>query len=335
MHVGTQRIKMIAALSRWRDVFEPLSYQSQEEKLLAEGARPQLIWASVSSNSIRQAAREFETVASLRPDVKRPYLHGALALQDERLGRIQWVDVSKAFLSEIELDPAQHPCLVRRHYDTSHDHVDFVICRVSVAGFVWRGEFELFKAIAACNAVERRFGLRASPGLRGSSHAHASEHPARTARHRKMLAANRRAKKRGTRIQDWDKMESTLRDIAARAGSIEEFIFMAYRMEKSYAHGELGLKVREVEAVEFVGLSAVTRGAVSARTLQQAFAERGDFDRESSRIDEDAYGEPPDDFAERAIEDGDACDEQGNDVELPGGDEEYRLTGEDDRFSES
>lgn len=112
------------------------------------------------------AAREFTSVAALRPDVKAPILHFSLSLPPpERLALDRWGEASERFLRKLGLDPETHAWAAYRHHDRAHDHVHLTVTRNDLSGTLWNDGRSILRAIRAAQEIEIEMNLQRTPGL--------------------------------------------------------------------------------------------------------------------------------------------------------------------------
>jgi hypothetical protein len=240
-------------------------------------------WNVVASNcSLSRAALllEFKAVSMLRPDIERSYLHLVLSLQErEVLHRGAWSQVTRFVLETVGIDTRKHQYVARRHSQTKFDHTHTVVNRVAMDGTVWRGEFEAWKFIDACQHAERKFGLRPSVGLR---YVRSNVDPAvrpRESDYEGAIRSNRGALRQFGRKQDLVEMSSRLGDCAAAALDFDDFQTRAEHfgidVMQVEGHGSTyrGVVVREFWARDWLKLSSVTKRHLSHKKLQSAFAD--------------------------------------------------------------
>lgn len=124
------------------------------------------VMGNMSGRTVAELTREFGAVKALRPDCKNPVWHCSLALPaGERLSAERWGELARDFLAEMKMDPANFLYDVVRHSDTDHDHIHIVASRIGLDGSLWHGQKDVFKAIDATQALEKRHGLTLTAGL--------------------------------------------------------------------------------------------------------------------------------------------------------------------------
>lgn len=140
-----------------------LDYALNSEK------RPEIIGGTIAGLNARQLAAEFGYVRKLRPDAKRPVWHCSLSLPPgDHLTGERWNDVAGDFLKEMGFSEST-PWVAIRHRDTDKDHIHLVVSRIDLDGSLWHGKWEARTAIEATQELEKRHGLRLTPGLDNSS----------------------------------------------------------------------------------------------------------------------------------------------------------------------
>lgn len=96
--------------------------------------------------------------SSIRPDIEKPIWHCALSLPaDERMEAVRWRDVAEDFMRRMGLEGHEWSAVV--HNETGHQHMHLVANRINYQGWVWTGEFDAKRAIAAAKAIELDHGL--------------------------------------------------------------------------------------------------------------------------------------------------------------------------------
>lgn len=144
------------------------STDAADDRLDRSRKLPEVVGGNMGYGQLdpRQLSKEFGAIRALRRDIKKPVWHCSLALPaGERLSPEQWDAVARDFMQEMGFDPDRHQYIVVRHNDTDYDHVHIVSNRIAVDGKVWAGENDVFKAINATQALERRHGLVLTPGI--------------------------------------------------------------------------------------------------------------------------------------------------------------------------
>lgn len=145
-----------------------LNYVLDEGPKRTGKKNPEVVGSTVTGGDARGMTREFALTRRLRPDIARPVWHCSLALsKGERLDSAKWNEVAADFMQEMSFPPDTAYTVVR-HNDTDFDHIHIVASRISMGGQVWHGKFEAVDAINATQKLERRHGLKITPGLGGA-----------------------------------------------------------------------------------------------------------------------------------------------------------------------
>lgn len=111
-------------------------------------------------------AREFGPVRQLRPDCKKPVLHISLRLPGgEDVTDLQWLRIAVRLMKLMKLSQTR-PWVLVKHLG---EHIHLVTSRVDYQGQVWTGEWEALRLIEATQILEKEFGLRITPGLKGAN----------------------------------------------------------------------------------------------------------------------------------------------------------------------
>lgn len=228
---------------------------------------------------------EFKVVARLRPDIRRPYWHCSLALNEEKLSRRQWADATVCCLEAMGFALNLHPYVAVQHQVDGLDHCHAVVSRIGLDGSVWAGEWEVFNFIRACQLVERRMGLKATPALRaGDRRVTESYRRNRMAPSRSVIRSNWRAERRGLGKNDGKKLLRDLRRCAAKARDMESFVALAESMEidvkivKRRNRAGPGVIVKQSSAGTYLSMSSVTHGELSWPILEDLFAAKSEYE---------------------------------------------------------
>ncbi len=128
-------------------------------------AKAKLIYSNMAGETPRELAKEFGQARKLRIDIRKPVWHCSLNLPaGEVLTEEKWAEVTDAFLKKMEVPEENQFCIIR-HRDTSYDHVHIALNRVNLSGKVWSYANDVYRAIDACQELEKEFGLVLTPGL--------------------------------------------------------------------------------------------------------------------------------------------------------------------------
>lgn len=124
------------------------------------------VGGNMSGLSVSELTKEFGITRKLRPDCKNPVWHCSLALpKGDRLSVEKWGQLSAEFMQEMGLDPTNFLYDVQRHSDTDFDHIHIVASRIGLDGSLWHGQNDVFLAIEATQALEKKHDLTLTPGF--------------------------------------------------------------------------------------------------------------------------------------------------------------------------
>ena len=142
-----------------------LDYQFRIGKPPEIQAKAKMIGGNMAGETPRELAKEFGQARKLRTDIKKPVWHCSLNLPaGEILTGEKWQEVVNSFLKKMEVPKENQFCIIR-HSDTNYDHVHIALNRVNLNGRVWSYANDVYRAIDACQALEKEFGLTLTPGL--------------------------------------------------------------------------------------------------------------------------------------------------------------------------
>lgn len=142
-----------------------LDYQFRVGKPPEIRAKAKMIGGNMAGENPRELAKEFGQARKLRADIRKPVWHCSLNLPaGEILSGEKWQEVVNSFLEKMEVDPSNQFCIIR-HSDTDYDHVHIALNRVNLSGKVWSYANDVYRAIDACQELEKEFGLVLTPGL--------------------------------------------------------------------------------------------------------------------------------------------------------------------------
>lgn len=123
-----------------------------------------IVGGNMVGTTPKELAAEFGLSRAMRSEVDRPVLHMSISCPPgERLSDEEWRAVSDRFMELMGL--AGHQFVGVRHTDRPHDHIHITASRIKLDGSLWHGKWEAFRAIEACQRIEREFGLTLTPGL--------------------------------------------------------------------------------------------------------------------------------------------------------------------------
>lgn len=127
--------------------------------VLGKGDAEQVAGTMAGSDA-RPLAQEFGALRQLRPDIERPVWHSALSLPPgETLSPARWEAVVRDFMGGLGFDE-RHAWTCWQHYDTEHDHVHIVACRIAADGSVWLGRHDVRQALKLTEELEAAHGLQ-------------------------------------------------------------------------------------------------------------------------------------------------------------------------------
>lgn len=131
---------------------------------LGESKDAEIVAGNMSGTDAQALAAEFGVFREIRPGCARPVWHCSLSCAPgEVLSADQWQAVTEDFMRHMGL--AQNAHVGIRHTDTKIDHIHIVGSRIGADGSLWAGQFEVRKAIAATQRIERDHGLTLTPGI--------------------------------------------------------------------------------------------------------------------------------------------------------------------------
>jgi len=142
-----------------------LDYQFRTNKPPEIRAKAKMIGGNMAGENPRELSKEFGQARKLRTDIRKPVWHCSLSLPEgEILTEEKWAEVTDAFLKKMEVDPSNQFCIIR-HSDTAHDHVHIALNRINLSGRVWSYANDVYRAIDACQKLEKEFNLTLTPGF--------------------------------------------------------------------------------------------------------------------------------------------------------------------------
>jgi hypothetical protein len=129
--------------------------------------RAEVIGGNIAGSSYNEIMRNFAVVRRIRPDIMRPVWHCSLSFPPgESPDNDLMVMIAAEFMRRMEF-PEINPYSIVRHHDTAHEHIHIIASRVGFDGKVWRGSFEMYKAIRVTQELEVEFGLVQTEGYQG------------------------------------------------------------------------------------------------------------------------------------------------------------------------
>lgn len=131
---------------------------------LLEDERGSVFGGNMSSNSVRDLAREMGAVRALRPDIKRPVWHNSLRLPaGERINDDKWREIADEYMRRMNFAD-DHPRAYIMHDDEDGQHIHIVASRVSLSGKVYLGQHENLASTRHIAALEREHELQITKG---------------------------------------------------------------------------------------------------------------------------------------------------------------------------
>lgn len=133
-----------------------------------QGKGANMIGGTATGSDPAQLAVAYRVVAAQRSTIGKPAWHCSLSLPvGERLDDNTWNNVTRDFLGKmlaedgISVDDIMYT--VVRHTDTDNDHIHIMLNRVSNTGKVFKGKFDVTKAIRFTSELEREYNLTLTP----------------------------------------------------------------------------------------------------------------------------------------------------------------------------
>ena len=132
------------------------AYVAREEK---EGEI--LAVNGVRDTSAADMAEDFDVQRELRPKLGRAVMHVALAWAPEEKGMSNelMLELTRAWMKEMKIDPENTQWSLTRHSDKKHPHGHLIINRVDNDGAVVSDQKNFDKSVAACRKLEKQYGL--------------------------------------------------------------------------------------------------------------------------------------------------------------------------------
>ena len=152
-----------------------ITYRVSFAKLLSyilrldqKGKGANMIGGTATGSDPNQLAAAYRIVAAQRSTIGKPAWHCSLSLPvGERLDDETWNNVARDFLGKmlaedgIDVDDAMYTIV--RHTDTDNDHIHIMLNRISNTGKVFKGKFDVTKAIRFTSELEREYNLTLTP----------------------------------------------------------------------------------------------------------------------------------------------------------------------------
>ena len=132
------------------------AYVAKEEKhgevLAAHGVR---------DTSAAAMAEDFDVQRALNPKLGRAVMHVALAWapEEQAMSNERMVELARAWMREMKIDPDATQWSLTRHKDQQHPHAHLIINRVDNQGETISDKKNFEKSVAACGKLEKQYGL--------------------------------------------------------------------------------------------------------------------------------------------------------------------------------
>lgn len=133
-----------------------------------KGQGAEMIGGTATGSDPNQLAAAYRAVAAQRSTISKAAWHCSLSLPaGERLDDETWSNVTRDFLSRmlaedgIDVDDTMYT--VVRHTDTDNDHIHIMLNRISNTGKVFKGKFDVIKAMRFTSELEREYNLTLTP----------------------------------------------------------------------------------------------------------------------------------------------------------------------------
>lgn len=123
---------------------------------------------NVLGSDPRDLARQFAVSRRLRPGIKNPVWHVSLSCPPgEKPNDEKWSEIAGDYLSSMGINPNRHQWHCLRHIDQEHDHIHLLVSRIALDGKVWNAKNDVHRSIRVCQELEKKHGLRLTPGEEG------------------------------------------------------------------------------------------------------------------------------------------------------------------------
>ena len=137
-------------------------------RLKQDGVGADMIGGTATNSNPKQLAAAYRVVAAQKSTITKPVWHCSLSLPvGERLDDEAWNNVARDFLirmlKEDGIDISDTMYTLVRHTDTDKDHIHIMLNRVSHSGKVFRGKFDVTKAMRFTSELEREYNLTLTP----------------------------------------------------------------------------------------------------------------------------------------------------------------------------
>jgi hypothetical protein len=121
----------------------------------------EVVGGTLSCDSVQEMALEFRSVASARPDIKKPVWHQSLRLpKGERIDVAKFVAIAHEYMREMGFDAEKHQYALIHDDMASGQHIHIVANRVATDGSVYLGKNENLISSRLCGELEVKFDLQ-------------------------------------------------------------------------------------------------------------------------------------------------------------------------------
>lgn len=219
-----------------------LSYDADKD-----GSR--LLWTNLEGATPRQWARQMKAFLSVNPRCRRGVDHVSLSL-DPRLGTLtddQWIVAVKAWLKSMGYGDRAVVCHL--HTDEPQQHIHLVVCRTDAFGKVHADGGNWKRSHTAAMHAAEAIGLQPLP-----PRPEAAWSPAPTDA---QTGANKRAGRRGTKVQNHASLARAFDHIVSKSSTLAELelklreVDIEFQIVRKSGGVIQGLNIREVGAVEW------------------------------------------------------------------------------------
>lgn len=115
--------------------------------------------SNMYGESEKQLSKEFDIVASQRPNLSKPVLHASINLApEEKLSDKQFMQIADKYMKEMGFSDNQY--LVYRHFDREHEHIHIVANRVTTAGKTVTDRNDFQRTEEILRSLEKEYGLK-------------------------------------------------------------------------------------------------------------------------------------------------------------------------------
>lgn len=224
----------------------------------AEKDGSRLLWTNLEGTTPRQWARQMKAFLSLNPRCRRSVDHVSLSLDPRRgtLSDDQWIVAVKAWLKPMGYGDRAAVCHL--HSDEPQQHIHLVVCRTDSFGKVHADGGNWKRSHAAAVHAAEAIGLKPLP-----PRPEAAWSPAPTDA---QIGANKRADRRGTKVQNHASLARAFDHIVSKSSTLAELevklreVDIEIQIVRKSGGVIQGLNVREAGAVEWEKASGLKSG---------------------------------------------------------------------------